>query len=69
MIIQLDLKTGKVSDFATLPTGLASHTSYLIDDRYLMIYGGTNGLRFFDNVIRYDIQNKEWRLMTKYPES
>ena len=32
-----------------------------------MIYGGTNGLKFFDSVIRYDLEKKEWRLMTKYP--
>lgn len=54
-------------EFAQLPTALASHTSLLIDDKFLVIYGGTNGLRFFDNVIRYDIEKKEWRLMTKYP--
>ena len=67
VIIQLDLNTGKVDEFGELPTALASHTSYLIDDKYLLIYGGTNGLKFFDNVIRYDIQKKEWRLLTKFP--
>ena len=55
VIISMDINTGKVEEFGQLPTSLASHTSYLIDDRYLVIYGGTNGLRFFDNVIRYDI--------------
>ena len=68
-IISLDIKTGKVEEFGTLPTALASHASYLIDDKYLVIYGGTNGLRFFDNVIRYEIETKEWRLLTKYPDS
>ena len=41
----------------------------MIGDSYLVLYGGTNGLRFFDNVIRYDIKKKEWRLMTVQPES
>ena len=69
MIMQLDLNTGNVEEFANLPTGLAAHASFLLDDKYLLIYGGTNGLKFFDNVIRYDIEKKEWRLLTKYPES
>jgi Galactose oxidase, central domain len=56
-------------EFAQLPTALAAHASILIDDRYLLIYGGTNGLRFFDNIIRYDIERKEWTLMTKFPPS
>jgi len=48
---------------------LASQASTIIDDKFIFIYGGTNGLRFFDNVIRYDIAKKEWTLMTKYPNS
>ena len=69
VIMSLDLNSGKVEEFAGLPTGLAAHASFMLDNKYLLIYGGTNGLKFFDNVIRYDIENKEWRLMTKYPES
>jgi len=34
-----------------------------------VIYGGTNGQRFFDNVIRYDIDAKEWKMMSKYPNT
>ena len=67
--MSLDLKTGEIEEFGRLPTGLASHSSYLIDDKYLIIYGGTNGQRFFDNVIRYDIDKKEWNLLTKYPNN
>lgn len=68
VIISLDLATGEINDnFAQLPTALASHQSFLIDDKILIIYGGTNGLRFFDNVIRYDIEKKEWKLLQKYP--
>lgn len=69
VIISLDLTSGQVEEFATLPTSLAAHTSFLIDDKYLVIYGGTNGLKFFDSVIRYEIAAKKWTLMTKQPES
>jgi hypothetical protein len=70
VVICLDLETGKIDDnFAQLPTALASHQSFLIDDKILIIYGGTNGLRFFDNVIRYDMEKKEWKLMQKYPKT
>jgi len=68
-IISLDLNTGEINEeFAQLPSALASQTSILMDDKFLFIYGGTNGMRFFDNVIRYDIEKKEWTLMTKYPK-
>jgi hypothetical protein len=69
-IVCVDIETGKVEgEFARLPTGLASHCSWLMDDRYLVVYGGTNGLRFFENVIRYDIETKSWTMMTKLPPS
>ena len=69
VILSLDMKTGKLEEFAQLPTALAAHSSFMVDDKYLVIYGGTNGLRFFDNIIRYDIAAKEWRMMQKYPET
>jgi hypothetical protein len=63
VILSLDLISGQLEEFAGLPTALAAHSSFLVDDKYLVIYGGTNGLRFFDNIIRYDIAAKEWRMM------
>ena len=39
----------------------------MIDDKYLVIYGGTNGLSLFDNVIRYEIEKQQWKVMSKYP--
>lgn len=68
-IISLDLSSGEVSTFATLPSGLASHTSLLLEDKYLFIYGGTNGLKIFDAVIRFDLDTKEMSLMAKEPAS
>lgn len=67
-IYAIELSTGKVSIFGTLPSALGSHVSALISDEFLVIYGGTNGLRFFDSILRYDIAKKEWTLMTKQPE-
>lgn len=60
--------TKKVSHFGRLPSALGSHVSMLIDDKFLLVYGGTNGYRFFDSLMRYDIANKKWTLMMKYPE-
>jgi hypothetical protein len=41
--------------------------SYILDDKYLLVYGGTNGLRFFDSIIRCDLEFKLWTLLTKQP--
>ena len=67
-ILALDLESGEISEFARLPTGIASHTGTVIGD-YLFLYGGTNGLKFYDAVTRYDIKNKKWTTLTKYPDS
>ena len=67
-IYAIELANGKVSIFGNLPTALGSHVSAIIDDKYLIMYGGTNGYRFFDSILRYDIENKAWTLMTKQPE-
>lgn len=60
----MELETGKVAQFGTLPTALGSHVSAIVDDKYLVVYGGTNGLRFFDSIMRYEIETREWTLMT-----
>jgi N-acetylneuraminic acid mutarotase len=56
-------------EFGNLPTSLAGHASFLVDNKYICIYGGTNGLTFFDNICRYDIEKKDWTIMCKYPIS
>jgi len=63
----IEIATGKVELFGRLPTALGSHVSAIVDDKFLVVYGGTNGLRFFDSIMRYDIEKKEWTLMTKQP--
>lgn len=57
-IYSVELSTGKVSMFGSLPTGLGSHVSAIVDDEYILVYGGTNGLRFFDSIMRYEISTK-----------
>ena len=59
---------GEVELLGTLPADLASHQSALIDDKYIVMYGGTNGLRFFDSIVRYSISDKRWMLMTRQPK-
>jgi hypothetical protein len=43
--------------------------SAIVDDQFLVVYGGTNGFRFFDNLLRYSFADKKWTLMTKQPDS
>ena len=66
-IYQVDLTSGKVSQFCLLPSALGSHVSFIVDDKYLLLYGGTNGLRFFDSILRCDLEFKLWTTMTKQP--
>lgn len=73
MIYSVDIskgeEEGKVDVFGQLPSDLGSHVSAMVDDKYLIVYGGTNGLRFFDSVLRYELFTKKWTLMTKQPEN
>ena len=55
-IYAIELANGKVSIFGQLPSSFASHVSALIDDRYLITYGGTDGQQFFNSFLRYDIE-------------
>lgn len=71
-IFEIDLQEGSptyghVSEIGTLPADLGSHQSALIDDKYIVTYGGCNGLRFFDSILRYSLEDKKWTLMTKQP--
>jgi hypothetical protein len=33
------------------------------------MYGGTNGLRFFDSILKYTFADKKWTLMTGQPKN
>jgi len=69
VIYSIDLKTFKVEEFGKLPAAIGSHVSAVVQDKYIVVYGGTNGLRFFDSILRYEIDNKRWTLMTKQPDN
>lgn len=68
IIYQINLEDGVVSEFGKLPSPIGSHVSMLVDDTYIVLYGGTNGFRFFDNILRYSITDQKWTLLTKQPE-
>lgn len=68
LIYKVDLDSGEVSEFAKLPSAIGSHVSAIVDEKYLVVYGGTNGFRFFDNILRYAIADSKWTLMTKQPQ-
>lgn len=65
VIYQVDLESGEVCEFANLPSAIGSHISAIVDEKYIILYGGTNGYRFFDNILRYAIETKTWTLMTR----
>ena len=66
-IISLNINTGKVTQFAQMPTAIASHASFMIGDDFIVLYGGTNGQTLFNSVIRYDIKQKRFMIMSKWP--
>ena len=68
IIYQIDLESGEVSEFGKLPSAIGSHISAVVDEKYLVLYGGTNGFRFFDSILRYSIEEKKWTLMTRQPQ-
>ena len=47
----LDLETLSWSVFASLPVPIGSHAATLVLNRYLVIYGGSNGMKFFDAIL------------------
>lgn len=68
-IYSIDLKTFKVEVFGKLPAAIGSHVSAVVKDKFIIVYGGTNGFRFFDSILRYEIENQKWTLMTTQPEN
>lgn len=50
-----------------MPTAIASHASFMIGDDFIVLYGGTNGQTLFNSVIRYDIKQKRFMIMSKWP--
>ena len=63
----VDIGSGKVSIFGSLPSAVAGHVSILVDDRYIVILGGTDGFTISsDKIWRYDISTASWSYMVKF---
>eukprot|EP01111_Echinosteliopsis_oligospora_P009647 TRINITY_DN2862_c1_g1_i2.p1 TRINITY_DN2862_c1_g1~~TRINITY_DN2862_c1_g1_i2.p1 ORF type:complete len:381 (-),score=125.34 TRINITY_DN2862_c1_g1_i2:607-1749(-) len=44
-----------------IPTGRAKHTSSLIDGRHMIVFGGGDGTRLWDDVYTLDIEKMTWK--------
>ena len=59
-LFALNLSTLEWTTEATWESSpMCSHCSVLLEDRYLIIYGGFNGLSLSDHIVRYDFETKE----------
>ena len=59
LIYSVELETGVVSEVAQMSSMIMSHACSLVNDTYLIIVGGTNGMTFLNTVIRFNLKNKE----------
>ena len=66
-IYNINLVTKEVSTLAGMASMLLSHASTLVNDRYIILYGGTDGLGFVERVTRYDILKESWSTLSKLP--
>ena len=65
-MFSVEIHTGKVSIFGSLPYATAGHVSFLVDDRYIVILGGTDGFEVSQVLWRYDIITATWSKMVKF---
>ena len=50
-IFMFDPETKNWSVFASMPVPICSHAACIVSNRYIVLYGGTNGMKIFDNVM------------------
>lgn len=60
----LDLETRIWSILGSFPVPIGSHAATLVVNRYLVTYGGTNGMKFFDTIMRFDLETKSCLMYT-----
>lgn len=65
-IFSVDILTGKVSIFESLPKSVGGHVSFLVDNRYIVILGGTDGYEILAECWRYDIVTAIWKKLVKF---
>jgi hypothetical protein len=59
-LYKINLSTLKIDDnFTTLPSSLCCF-SYCLFKHYIIIYGGTDGINFLNNIYLYNIKNNKW---------
>lgn len=60
----LDLETKTWTILGSFAVPIGSHAATLIANRYIITYGGTNGMKFFDTIMRYDLESKNCLMYT-----
>lgn len=63
-IYKLDLDELQWSRIGDMPSIICSHASVLVQNRYIVVYGGFNGTAIFDSIRRYDIKENKWLTYT-----
>lgn len=63
-IYKLDIEELTWSKIGEMPSIICSHSSVLIKNRYVVVYGGFSGTSIFDSVRRYDIETNKWLTFT-----
>ena len=59
-IYSLDLDELQWTLLFSMPSVICSHASTLVNNNYVVVYGGFDGLQIFDTIRRYDIKNNKW---------
>ena len=62
-----DIEAEEWTEFGKTTTPMGSHCSALFQSTgQLFVYGGTNGARFFDSILKMDLESKEWLMLSSY---
>lgn len=64
-IYSLDIEELVWTRLLDMPTALCAHCSCIINNNYVVVYGGFDGLQIFDSIRRYDIKNNKWQSFIK----
>lgn len=64
-IYSLDLEELQWTRIGEMPSGICSHATVLVKNRYVILYGGFSGTAIYDSIRRYDIESNKWLTFTK----
>ena len=65
-ILDLNNEVQKWHFLCNLPVQLCSHSSCIVGNK-LYVYGGTNGVTFFDSVSILDLKTLTWKNLVEEP--